>query len=151
MNSIARLLHPEDVLLMQDAEDKLDVLAIIGRHMEGQHGMNREWVASSLLRREQLCSTGLGQGFAIPHARVAQLQETQLAYLRLRTAIPFEAPDRRPVYEMLVILVPKRASDEHLRILADATEMFSDTDFRRRLERCTNAAEITHTFKAWGS
>lgn len=149
MTTIAKLLSAEDILLDLEVANKEQLFQEIGRHMEVAHGLPHEWVASSLARREQVGSTGIGAGFAIPHARAANLARIQLAYIRLKTAIPFAAADGQPVAEFLVILVPKEACDEHLSLLADATKMFSNPQFRARLQLRKHAAGVKQVFEAW--
>lgn len=73
LNSLANLLRPKDILLDLDVASKVQLFEEIGRHMEREHDMRKAWVAVSLFRREQLGSTGLGRGVAIPHARVKNL------------------------------------------------------------------------------
>lgn len=70
MNAIARQLSPEDILLDVSVSDKAELFQVVGRHMERAHGLKQDQVAASLSRREMAGSTALGQGFAIPHARV---------------------------------------------------------------------------------
>lgn len=149
MNTIADLLRQEDILLNMDVSNKSELLEEVGRHMEREHSMPREWVAVSLSRREKVGSTGLGEGFAIPHARVKDLNRIQLAYVRLKLPIPFGAPDGKPVSDILVVLVPKQSAEEHLIILADATRMFSDQRFREQLQHCGTPLEVKHLFEAW--
>lgn len=149
LNTIADLLRQEDILLNLDVSSKGQLLEEVGRHMERQHGLAQEWVALSLSRREKIGSTGLGQGFAIPHARVKDLDRIQLAYVRLKLPIPFGAPDGKPVTDVLVLLVPKQSAEEHLIILADATRMFSTPDFREQLRVCASPGEVKRLFGAW--
>jgi PTS system nitrogen regulatory IIA component len=113
------------------------------------HGLRKTWVTASLTRREMAGSTALGHGFAIPHARVAGLDRSIGAYLRLKSPIPFGAPDRQPVADVLVLLVPAPAVDEHLGILADATRLFGDADFRLRLHRQDDPLQIRRLFVEW--
>ena len=113
--------------------------------------MPKDWVAVSLSRREQVSSTGLGEGFAIPHARVKDLDRIQVAYVRMKSPIPFGAADGKPVSDILVLLVPKQSADEHLTILADATRMFSDRRFREQLQRCGTPQEVLQLFGAWST
>ena len=130
MSTIAEYLWPEDILLDIEVASKDQLFDEIGRHMEREHAMPREWVAAGLSRREQVGSTGLGEGIAIPHARVEKLSRIQAAYLRLKEPIPYDAPDGRPVADVLVLLVPKHATEEHLQILADVTQIFADSQFQ---------------------
>jgi nitrogen PTS system EIIA component len=149
LNTIARLLWLEDILLDMDVSNKRQLFDEIGRHMAQEHAMRPEWVTRILSRREQAGSTGLGEGFAIPHARVPDLDRMYLLYVRVKSPIPFAAPDGKPVSDILVILVPGPASEEHLRILADATQTFSDHEFRESLPSCQDAPEVKRLLDAW--
>lgn len=117
--------------------------------MESEHAMPQAWVAASLAHRERIGSTGLGEGVAIPHARVKDLEKIQIAYAHLKSAIPFDAPDGKPVSDVLVLLMPKQATEEHLSILAEATQLFSDRQFRERLHQCQHALEVRQLFHDW--
>lgn len=147
--SLASHLYPENICLDVAVSNKLELFDVIGRHMEREHALHQEWVARSLSRREQVGSTGLGKGVAIPHARLNDLGRMQIAYMRLKSPIPFDAPDGNPVIDILVLLAPSQADEEHLRILADATQLFSDRRFRVRLHQCGNAIEVKHLFDTW--
>jgi PTS system nitrogen regulatory IIA component len=86
---------------------------------------------------------------AIPHARVAGLARVRALYVRLKSPIQFDAPDDEPVSDVLVLLVPAPATDEHLSLLAEAMQLFSDQRFRTRLHACTEGKEIARLFSAW--
>jgi PTS system nitrogen regulatory IIA component len=146
VNMIANRLGKQDILLDVDVSSKDGLFDAIGRHMEQEYSLSREAVSSSLGRRELLGSTGLGDGFAIPHARVRNLDQIRIAYLRLKSPIPFDAADGNPVFDILVLLVPKEAADEHLQVLAEASRMFDDKRFRARLKQCRDPAEAKHLF-----
>ena len=148
MTPIAQLLSPEDIRLDVEVPTKGRLLEEIGRHMERQHGLHQDWVVQSLARREQVGSTGVGEGVAIPHARVRELNRILAAYLRLRMPIPFGAPDGQPVTHIIVLLVPKEAADEHLQVLAAVTRLFSDRRFRERLEACGDTQQVLASFAA---
>jgi PTS system nitrogen regulatory IIA component len=149
MNAIAGYLTGRDICLDMDVSNKRALFEEIGRHMEREHGLRWDRVAQSLARREQIGSTGLGQGVAIPHARVAGLARVRALYVRLKSPIQFDAPDDEPVSDVLVLLVPAPATDEHLSLLAEAMQLFSDQRFRTRLHACTEGKEIARLFSAW--
>src|SRR4029077_12160149 len=86
------------------------------------------------------------EGVAIPHARVRNLDRIRVSYMRLKSPIPFDAPDGKPVSDILVLLVPKQATEEHIRILAEATKKLSDQRFREQLRRCKQSLEIKRLF-----
>lgn len=146
---IADLLRTADIILDLAVASKSQLFDEIGRHMESRHGMPQDWVVLSLSRREEVGSTALGEGVAIPHARVKNLDRIQICYFRLTTPIPFAAPDGKPVSNILVLLVPKQAIEEHLTILADATRMFSDARFRERVQLCKEASKVKELFASW--
>lgn len=92
-------------------------------------------VLSSLINREKLGSTGLGQGVAIPHGRVHGLDDTVGAFMRLDEGIDYESSDGGQVDLIFGLLVPEECTEEHLQVLARLAEMFTDDDFCTRLRR----------------
>jgi PTS system nitrogen regulatory IIA component len=151
VNRIADLLLLEDILLDLDVSSKSQLIDEIGRHMQRVHAMAPESVVLSLSHREQIGSTGLGEGVAIPHARVSSLDHVQVAYIRPKLPIPFDSPDGKPVSDILVLLVPKQATEEHLTILAEAAQMLSDRHFREHLRLCSRPLQVKRLFEAWGA
>ena len=88
----------------------------------------------ALWRRELAASTGVGNGFAIPHARITGITEPVTVYVRTKTPVDFAASDRKRVVEFFVILVPADGDNaRHLQLLAQVAEVFSDRNFRVRL------------------
>jgi PTS system nitrogen regulatory IIA component len=146
---IADLLLPEDILLDVEVSSKSQLIDEIGRHMQRAHAMAQEWIALGLSQREQIGSTGLGEGVAIPHARVRNLDRVLVAYIRPKLPIPFDSPDGKPVSDVLVLLVPHHATEEHLTILAEAAQMLSDRRLRDRLHLCGHPLQVKRLFEAW--
>lgn len=149
MSAMAGLLSARDVLLGLDVPSKKRAFEEIGRHVERCHGLDEERVIDSLNTRERLGSTALGNGVAIPHARIEGLTRAIATYVRPRSPIPFDAPDRKPVSDILALLVPEHASEQHLEVLARIAELFSDRRFRERLRLCGEAGGITQLFADW--
>jgi PTS system nitrogen regulatory IIA component len=149
MKTVAQLLQPKDILLDVVVADKEDLLGKIGRHMEWVHGLPKPAVVGNLAHREMIGSTALGHGVAVPHARLKELERIQLAYLRLNPPIDFGASDGEPVRDVLVILVPKMATDEHLRVLSESSEMFGNARFRDQLHLCKHPMEVKQLFEIW--
>lgn len=127
---------------------RLDVVASTAHHvldeaarvLAAQHSLRKEVVADALWAREQLASTALGQGVALPHARIPGLRVPYAAYLRLAPAFPFDAPDDRPVRDVFVLLVPERANEHHLQLLAQVAQAFAEPDWREQLHQQTSPA-----------
>ncbi len=114
--------------------------------VERRYGINHALVFRALWRREQSGSTGLGHGIAIPHARIAGMNEPIVLFMCTKHPIAFGAPDHKPVSLLFVILIPEHATAEHLQILATVSEMFSDRDFRDRLTAAREPEAIWRLF-----
>ena len=146
MTVIGRLLSSEDVVVELDVPDKLRALEEVAAMAARRHKIDSALVLQALWRREQIGSTGLGHGIAVPHARIAGIAEPIVLLMRTKHPIEYNAPDRKPVSILFAILVPENANDEHLRILATVAKMFSDKSFRRRLETAVEPAAIQRLF-----
>lgn len=151
MNPIAELLPAANVLFDLDARSKADLFAAFGRLFESGNGLGRDQVVGSLLAREKLGSTGLGQGIAIPHGRIKGLREARGAFARLKSPIPFDAPDGKPVTQVFVLLVPEHATEQHLQLLSELAQMFSEKKFRDALAVAADATTLHDVFRKWGS
>jgi PTS system nitrogen regulatory IIA component len=149
MNALSGLLSDRDVLLGLDVSSKKRTFEEIARHVERFHGLPYAQVVESLNTRERLGCTALGSGVAIPHARVEGLAQTIATYVRPKSPIQFDAPDRKPVSDVLALLVPQHATDEHLQILARLAQLFSDRRFREQLRVCAEATSIRRLFSDW--
>ena len=149
MSQIAELLPAGNILLDLDAGTKARLFDAVGGLFEKNRGLSRKLVVGSLLAREKLGSTGLGQGIAIPHGRIRGLTEAQGAFVRLKPPIPFDAPDGKPVSQVFVLLVPEQATDQHLQLLSELAQMFSETKFRESLADPTDAAGLRAVFERW--
>ena len=149
MNPLGELLTVDDVRLDVEASDRTQVLELVAALLAAKHGLSRTVVLESLTAREQLGSTGVGHGVAIPHARMNQCAWAACAFVRTKAAIPFDAPDGRPVSIFLGLIVPHKANERHLQLLATAAGMFSDKGFRERLKTCADPEAAVHLLAAW--
>jgi PTS system nitrogen regulatory IIA component len=149
MNQIASLLPPDNVVADLDASSKKRVFEQVGILFENHQGIARSTVYDALFAREKLGSTGLGQGIAIPHGRIKGLKTPVGAFVRLQTAVQFDAPDGKPVGLIFVLLVPEAANEYHLQLLSELAQMFSDKGFRDQLGSVADAAALHGLFANW--
>ena len=149
MNQIAALLAADRILLDLDVASKARLFEAVGALFERDAGLSGAAVTASLAAREKLGSTGLGQGVAIPHGRIRGLKQAIGGFARLAHGIEFDAPDGRPVSQVFVLLVPEQATDQHLQLLSELAEMFSERAFRDRLAGAADNAALAHVFSAW--
>ena len=146
MSLISQLLAPENIVLDLDASSKKRVFEHAGLLFENNQGIARSAVFDSLFAREKLGSTGLGRGVAIPHGRIKGLAEASGAFLRLATPVPFDSPDGEPVSLLFVLLVPEQATEQHLQILSELAECFSERSCRTALGTADSADAILRIF-----
>ncbi len=151
MNLINKILLPDNILLDTESTSKKRVFERVGLLFENNQQIARSQVFDSLFTREKLGSTGLGQGVAIPHGRIAKIRDATAAFVKAAHPIPFDAPDGEPVNLIFVLLVPERATDLHLQILGELAQMFSDSQFRNRLLACEDSTSIHQMFYDWQS
>ena len=149
MNLVSQFLPESNVIIDLDVASKKRVFEQAGLLFENTSHVARSQVFDSLFAREKLGSTGLGQGVAIPHGRIKGLREATVALVRMKEAIPFDAPDGLPVNIACILLVPEKATDKHLQILSELAQMFSDKSFREKLLMSKNNKEIHQLITDW--
>ncbi len=149
MNSISRLLVPENVKVGLAVSSKKRLFEQVGLMFEDSDGIERDKVFDSLFARERLGSTGLGEGVAIPHGRIKGLKEPRAAVVRLESALPFDAPDGEPVKLLVILLVPENANEEHLEILSELAELLSDEATREAMMTQEDTAQIHQALSTW--
>ena len=103
-------------------------------------------IFSTLIERENLGSTGIGHGVALPHGRIAGLEDVVGVFLHLRNDLDFDAVDHLPVNLVFAILVPEDATEEHLNLLASLASIFRDDEKRQILLDSTDPSLIRETF-----
>jgi len=146
MSLISQLLAPENIVLDFDASSKKRIFEYAGVLFENNQGVASSAVFDSLFAREKLGSTGLGRGIAIPHGRIKGLSEACGAFLRLATPVPFDSPDGEAVSLLFVLLVPEQATEQHLQILSELAERFSERSCRDALRAADGADAIMRIF-----
>ncbi|MDQ7989616.1 MAG: PTS sugar transporter subunit IIA [Candidatus Dactylopiibacterium sp.] len=149
MSAIGSCLAGGDILLDLRVTSTAQLFEAVGEHMQAAHGLPADAVAASLMRREAAGSTALGQGVAIPHARVKELDRIRMLYARLSPAVPFDPAGGEPVSEVVALLVPAPATQTQLDVLAHVASLFSDKRFRKTLRACDDPARIRALFAQW--
>jgi len=149
MNLLSKLLPLSNVELNALADDKRIALERAAHLFEESHGISASTVLESLIAREQLGSTGLGKGVAIPHGRLRGLKRAAAAILRLEHPIAFDSPDGRPVQLLVVLMVPEQATEQHLEILSELAQMLSDPLMREQLLTAARPDELLQKVAAW--
>jgi PTS system nitrogen regulatory IIA component len=131
---ITELLRKEYILEQLKAKSKQEVLAeLAGVFLKGKIKFDSGAMLRVLLEREKLGSTGIGDGIAIPHGKLAGLDEILVAFGRSREGIAFEALDGKPVHLFFLLMAPENSAGQHLKALAKISRMLKDGVFRKKL------------------
>ena len=108
-------------------------------------------VFEALLARERLGSTGMGHGVAVPHARLANLDQAVGCLILLKKPIEYDAIDNQPVQVAFGLIVPEQASDSHLQLLADIAEKMNDAALLKQLVTTNDPKDIYHLITKEGT
>lgn len=130
---IARLLTPAAVSVRAGASTKRQVLTQLADLASQETGVPAEMLYAGLLAREQLGSTGLGSGVAVPHARTPLVRRVTGVFIKLGQPVDFDALDERPVDLVFGLFAPADAAADHLKALAAVSRFLRRQDVRRRL------------------
>lgn len=148
--NIAELLSAERVDCQSTAGSKKGALDVLSEKLAAAFpDLTQHEVFDSLISRERLGSTGLGHGIAIPHGRIAGIEQAAGAFLRLSDGIDYDAPDQQPVDLLFALIVPEVCTEEHLEILATLAQMFADAQMVERLRKCDSPAGLLDVFNQW--
>ena len=146
--TISALLSPQRIFLDTEISSKKKLLELIANIVADQTQLAESLIYNNLLNRERLGSTGLGHGFAVPHARLENLDKTIGCLFRLKEPVNFEAPDNQPVDLVFTIIIPQEATEEHLIILSSLASIFSRTDVCEAIRGATSRDEIAQIIKS---
>jgi len=139
---LVELLAPADVVIGLRVADKARLIAELARRAAPATGVDAAVIANALLAREQLGSTGLGRGFALPHARVPGLTRFFGAFARLARPIDYQAIDEAPVDLVFLLLIPAGAENEHVATLAAISRRLRNPEVLAGVRKADSAAAL---------
>ncbi len=108
---------------------------------------NREEFKKTILEREQLETTGIGDGIAIPHGRTDAVKQLVIAFGKSKDGIDFQSLDGNPAYLYFMIASPQNASGVYLRVLAKISRLLKSYDFRTALRNAETPAQVIEIFQ----
>lgn len=120
--------------------DVLEELVQVFKDLNG--GMDPDTMVRVLLEREKLGSTGIGDGIAIPHGKLAGIEQILIGFGRSRTGVDFNSLDGLPVNLFFLLMAPDSSSAQYLKALAKISRMLKDPDMRRDLLEAESAEEL---------
>ena len=117
--------------------------------LQGRMQLDRKTVLQTLIERERLGSTGIGNGVALPHGRISGLEDVIGAVVLLSHPLDYDAMDNAPVFLAFGLLVPAQANEQHLKILAHLARLFSDEAMRKEVFSANNNQEVFDLLTHW--
>jgi PTS system nitrogen regulatory IIA component len=147
---IADLVTPRSVVAQLRAPTKRQVLQELARRAGTVTGVADRRIYDALAERERLGTTGIGNGVAIPHCRLVELDRLCGLFARLERPIPYDAIDDEPVDLLFVLLAPADAGAEHLKALARVSRLLRDRAMCEKL-RGANSADALYALLTGGA
>ena len=144
---VAKILKSDAVKCLSKVSSKKRLFQEIGEMAAAAYELNASEVAAALLDRESLGPTGVGQGVALPHARLPGLEKVCGLFILIERPLDFEAVDKQPVDLIFALLAPEDAGVEHLKALAVISRSMRNANLCSKLR--ANSDEVTlHTLLA---
>lgn len=146
---VAELLGRDRVFILERQKDKRSLFTLMAEHAGRALQLDANKITDAVLNREELGSTGLGSGVAIPHARIAEVSHALGVLALLREPLDYDAIDDEPVDIVLMLIIP--ANPEALEALACVARTFRQPDMASALREAytaLDAYQIVSNFSA---
>jgi PTS system nitrogen regulatory IIA component len=140
--ALTDLLSPDAILSALRVNGKKQALQEMSERAAQVSGLAAREIFDSLLQRERLGSTGVGDGIAIPHGKLAKCNRIFGIFARLERAIDFEALDGLPVDLIFLLIAPETAGADHLKALAMIARVLRDPEMAAQLRATRDASAL---------
>lgn len=145
---ISDFLKPESIIMEIKSKEKIAVIKELVNHMvENKFVSDGERFLNALAKRENLESTGIGDGIAIPHARTDAVDDLILAFARSPSGVDFSSIDGKPSYLIFLIASPENKKSEYIMALAKISRLLRKDPVRRELRAAISPKEILKIIK----
>ena len=152
VKTVRDLVPPDLEVIQLKATDKTEAIRELLSTLVAQDVIDlareRE-IREAIIQREQVASTGIGNGVALPHGRINGLDNVIGAVAVLATPLDYDSLDNDPVNLAFGLLVPADANEQHLKILAYLARLFSDTGLRQELITAKSNLEVYELLTGW--
>jgi len=137
------LISPRCIKIPLESENKEDVLSeLVDVLVSVKQLPHKQAIHEALVEREEVGSTGIGHGVALPHAKCAEVKDICIACGISPNGIDFDALDREPVYIFFLILAPRSAPGQHLKVMSILTRFLSRSSAREELLKAKNTDDF---------
>tara|TARA_B100001113_G_scaffold188466_1_gene154365 strand:- start:12765 stop:13223 length:459 start_codon:yes stop_codon:yes gene_type:complete len=140
-------LDDSHISINDDSKSKKSILEKASLILSNSSGINKDILFNKLYEREKLGSTSVGNGVALPHARVEGIEFPFISVVVLENAIDFDNIDNLDVDIVLCLIVPHENSNNHIELLASLSEVLDQISIRRTLRQARNSEQIINCLR----
>ena len=142
-------LSEQCIVLALESTSKEELLGEMAEAAQRRYPeLNSKSIQQVLMEREQIGSTGVGNGVAIPHGKLHELQQCLVCFGRSAKGISFEAKDNKPVHLVVMILSPVGMAEEYLQTLAKVSKLMNNEENRNKFLQAKSRENIQQLFNA---
>ena len=146
---IMDILVRDAVILDVESGAKEGLLAEMARALaKSVPALDPDRLLEVLMEREALQSTGIGEGVAIPHGKIAGLETLVASFARCREGLDFDSIDGQPTQLFFLLVVPEHSGGAHLKALARISRFFRDSEFRDKLVQAESVESVLDAIEA---
>lgn len=145
---LLQLIVPDRIYTGLQAQDREDALRQVAEHIAPAAESSPEVILESLLERERLGSTSVGDGFAIPHCKCPGLREIVVAVARFQDGVDFGGSDGAPVRFLFVVLSPPDQPAVHLQVLSQIARVLKRKDVRKKLMQANDPHQVIEIIRS---
>jgi len=140
---VSKFIKVENIVPELKAENKTDVLKELATIVtSNSSNLNFEKTFETIQERENLCSTAMDEGVAIPHGKLHGLSNTIIGFGKSSKGVDFDSLDDKPTSLFILILSPENSSKKHIQALAKISTIFKTSEFRTNILKSESAEEI---------
>lgn len=133
---LGTIIADDDVFVDLKPKSKRQLIQHLARKISVKLDVSDEIVFATIMQREKLGSTGVGNGVAIPHGKIEGIDKMSGMCVKLSKPISFDAIDDQPVDIVFLLLAPSEAGAEHLKALSKIARMLRDPDHLEKIREC---------------
>jgi len=140
---LAELLQEKNIKIPLEGTDKRSVIEeLVDILIDSNDVSNRKMILDAIFKREELMSTGIGNGIAIPHGKSKGVKELVISFGLSPEGVDFDSLDGQPVHICFLLIAPENVSGPHVKALARISRLLQNPDFREALLKCRTPSEV---------
>ena len=143
---LSEIIIKQNIIPALKSRDKQGVLEELAESIARQeHSVEKNTLVKVLMEREKLGTTGIGDGVAIPHGKLSNIDQPLISFGRSKDGLDFDSMDGQPSHLFFLLVAPDNSSGVHLQVLAKIAKLLKNNDFRNELMAASDSEELYQT------